>query len=203
MSWRGGRPPLCFKRGWFHKVERFAPVRLTTPIFGLSGEPDRDGVIGRDRLERRLSQQRPRPSPVVPGHVRKSEAIRSQFSHVNDIAPTIYDAIGLSLPKTVNGVEQKPTEGKSLIASFSDPSVKSQHTEQYFEIFGNRAIYRDGWVAGARRYAPSEIFTNLAKIFRGGFEKDLWELYNVAEDFSEAHDLADKFPEKLAEPKVV
>ena len=134
-----------------------------------------------------------------PGHVQKSEAIRGQFSHVNDIAPTIYDAIGVTFPKAVDGVAQKPLEGKSLVASFTDPTVKSQHTEQYFEIFGNRAIYKDGWVAGTRRYAPWETFSNIGKLFRGGFENDRWELYNVAEDFSEAHDLADKYPVKLQE----
>jgi arylsulfatase len=136
-----------------------------------------------------------------PGHVQKPEAVRSQFSHVNDIAPTIYEAAGITFPQKVDGVEQKPIEGKSLLASFTDANVKSQHTEQYFEIFGNRAIYKDGWVAGTRRYAPWELFSDIRKVFRGGFENDRWELYNVAEDFSEAHDLADKNPAKLNELK--
>ncbi|MBB4199803.1 arylsulfatase [Rhodoblastus sphagnicola] len=143
-------------------------------------------------------------NPLVvswPGHVAQSEAIRAQFGHVNDIAPTVYAAAGVAFPEKVDGVAQTPLEGKSLLPSFSDPNVKSAHTEQYFEIFGNRAIYKDGWVAGARRYQPWEIFTDITKIFRGGFENDRWELYHVEEDFSQAHDLADKNPEKLAELK--
>jgi arylsulfatase len=143
-------------------------------------------------------------NPLVvswPGHVAQSEAIRSQFGHVNDIAPTIYAAAGITFPEKVDGVTQIPLEGKSLVASFTDPKVKSAHTEQYFEIFGNRAIYKDGWVAGARRYRPWELFTDISVVFRGGFDKDKWELYHVDEDFSQAHDLAEKYPEKLAELK--
>lgn len=143
-------------------------------------------------------------NPLVvswPGHVNRPEAIRSQFGHVNDIAPTILDAAGLSFPGKVNGVEQIPFEGKSLVASFSDPAAKGRHSTQYFEIFGNRAIYKDGWVAGARRYAPWEVFSNIGKVFRGGFENDRWELYHVDEDFSQAHDLAAQNPAKLAELK--
>ncbi|PPQ36585.1 arylsulfatase [Rhodoblastus acidophilus] len=143
-------------------------------------------------------------NPLVvswPGHVAQSQAIRSQFGHVNDIAPTIYAAAGVAFPDKVEGVAQTPLEGKSLLPSFTDPQIKSAHTEQYFEIFGNRAIYKDGWVAGARRYRPWEMFTDITKVFRGGFENDKWELYHVEEDFSQAHDLAEKNPEKLAELK--
>jgi arylsulfatase len=96
-------------------------------------------------------------------------------------------------------VKQLPLEGKSLLASFTNPEIPSQHREQYFEIFGNRALYKDGWVAAARRYAPWELFTNPAIIYRGSFDTDKWELYHVADDFSEAHDLADKYPDKLKE----
>jgi arylsulfatase A-like enzyme len=141
-------------------------------------------------------------NPLVvswPGHVSRSEAVRNQFGHVNDIAPTIYDAAGIAFPDKVDGVTQTPLEGKSLVASFTDPEAKNLHTTQYFEIFGNRAIYKDGWVAGARRYAPWDMFGDIAKVFRGGFENDRWELYNVAEDFSEARDLSTKYPEKLKE----
>ncbi len=136
-----------------------------------------------------------------PGHVRHSEAVRSQFGHVNDIAPTILAATGIDFPRRVNGVEQVPFEGKSLMPSFTDPAYKGQHGTQYFEIFGNRAIFKDGWVAGARRYAPWEVFSDITKVFRGGFENDRWELYHVDEDFSEAHDLAANNPAKLSELK--
>ncbi|HMK88838.1 MAG TPA: sulfatase-like hydrolase/transferase [Methylocystis sp.] len=143
-------------------------------------------------------------NPLVvswPGHVAHPEAIRSQFSHVNDIAPTICAAAGVAFPSKVNGVAQVPLEGDSLLPSFADPDAKNAHTRQYFEIFGNRAIYKDGWVAGTRRYAPWEAFTNITKLFRGGFENDVWELYHIDEDFSEAHDLAKQNPQKLAELK--
>ena len=138
-----------------------------------------------------------------PGHTIHSEIIRSQFSHVNDIAPTIYDAAGITFPDVVNGVKQVPLEGKSIVPTFADPNVKSQHRVQYFEIFGNRAIYKDGWVAAARRYKPWEIFSNPASLFRGNFDKDRWELYHVDEDFSEANDLAAKDPQKLKELQAV
>jgi len=134
-----------------------------------------------------------------PGHTRQPETVRQQFSHVNDIAPTIYAAAGIDFPDTVNGAKQIPLEGKNLVPAFTDPAAKTGHNEQYFEIFGNRAIYKDGWVAGARRYAPWELFTNPARIFAGKFEDDRWELYHVSEDFSEAHDLAATNPDKLKE----
>ena len=136
-----------------------------------------------------------------PGHTDKPEAVRGQFSHANDIAPTIYAAAHIAFPDTVNGVKQTPLEGKSLVATFTDPNAKTGHDEQYFEMFGNRAIYQNGWVAGARRYAPWEIFSNPMKLFAGDFSKDRWELYHVADDYSEAHDLATQDPEKLAELK--
>ena len=136
-----------------------------------------------------------------PGHTGHPEAVRGQFSHVNDIAPTILDAAHIPFPDTVDGARQKPFEGKSLLATFTNPQAQTGHNEQYFEIFGNRAIYKDGWVAAARRYAPWELFTNPLKVFRGDFAHDRWELYHVADDYSEAHDLADKYPEKLAELK--
>lgn len=134
-----------------------------------------------------------------PGHTAKPDVVRNQFSHVNDVAPTIYAAAHIQFPSVVNGVKQLPLEGKSLLPSFTNPKAPSEHREQYFEIFGNRAIYKDGWVAAARRYAPWELFSNPAAVYRGGFEKDKWELYHVAEDYSEAHDLAAKYPGKLQE----
>jgi arylsulfatase len=133
-----------------------------------------------------------------PGHTARENTVRTQFAHVNDIAPTIYAATGIQFPATVNGVAQIPLEGRSLLATFTNPAVQTGHSEQYFEIFGNRAIYQDGWVAAARRYAPWEIFQNPAKIFLKDFAADRWELYHVATDFSEAHDLAATNPTRLA-----
>jgi arylsulfatase len=136
-----------------------------------------------------------------PGHTADPAVIRSQFAHVNDVAPTIYQAAGIHFPDQVNGTKQLPLEGHSLLATFTDPAAKTGHDEQYFEIFGNRAIYKDGWVAGARRYVPWELFSNPAKVFAGDPSKDTWELYHVATDFSEAHDLAKQNPQKLDELK--
>ena len=132
-----------------------------------------------------------------PGHVTQPSAVRQQFSHVNDIAPTIYAAAHVTFPKVVDGTPQIPLEGKSLLPTFTDPAAKTGHDEQYFEIMGNRAIYQDGWIAAARRFVPWEIVTNPAKIYSGNFDKDTWELYHVATDYSEAHDLAAQDPAKL------
>lgn len=135
-----------------------------------------------------------------PGHTAHGEVVRTQFGHVNDIAPTVLDAAGITLPETIDGVPQLPFEGKSLLASFTDPAAPERHTEQYFEIFGNRAIYKDGWVAAAKRdYQPWNLLTDIPKIYADNTDKDRWELYHVASDFSEASDLAAKEPAKLAE----
>ena len=134
-----------------------------------------------------------------PEHTAQPRIIRAQFAHVNDIAPTLYAAAHVTFPEVVDGVQQIPLEGKSLLSTFTDPNATTGHNEQYFEIFGNRAIYRDGWVACVRRYVPWEIIQNPAKVFVRNFDQDRWELYHVAEDFSEAHDLATQNPEKLKE----
>jgi arylsulfatase len=132
-----------------------------------------------------------------PGHTTNPETVRPQFSHVTDIVPTILEATHVQFPETVNGVKQLSLEGKSLIPTFTNANAPSQHREQYFEVFGNRAIYQDGWVAAARRYEPWNIAKDFFKIYNGDFAHDKWELYHVDEDYSEAHDLADKFPDKL------
>ena len=137
-----------------------------------------------------------------PGHTAQSGVVRSQFGHVNDIAPTLLDAAGIKEPEEVDGIRQLPLEGKSLLASFTNPGAPETHNEQYFEIFGNRAIYKDGWVAAAKRnYNPWDLLNNVAAIYADNTDKDRWELYNIAKDFSEAKDLAAENPAKLAELK--
>ena len=127
-----------------------------------------------------------------PKGITAKNEVRTQFSHVIDIAPTILEAAGLPEPKVVNGAPQVPMEGASLFASFSD--AKSQaRTTQYFEIAGNRAVYHDGWLAGVIHKAPWEAKP------RHALDSDVWELYHVTEDFSCAIDLATKFPDKLKE----
>jgi len=119
--------------------------------------------------------------------------LRSQWHHVIDIAPTILEAAGLPEPKSVNGTPQTPIEGVSLAYTFVDPKAPSRHPTQYFEIFGNRAIYDNGWLAGTVHRAAWEF-----KV-RTTLENDTWELYDTRTDFSLANDLAAKNPEKLKE----
>ncbi len=130
-----------------------------------------------------------------PQGIKSKNEIRSQFHHVIDIAPTIYESVGVPAPKIVNGIEQWPIEGVSMNYSFEDASVKDKRTTQYFEMLGNRAIYHDGWFAGTIHKAPWEGSP------RRPLAEDIWELYNVNEDFSQANNLADNNPEKLEELK--
>src|SRR5262249_44140061 len=141
-----------------------------------------------------------------PKRIKDKGGLRSQFTHCTDIVPTILDCASISAPKAVDGIEQMPMHGVSFAHSFADAKSKSRHTQQYFEIFGNRAMYKDGWIACSRLdRIPWKIdAAALAKYGPGGTwdpEKDKWELYNIDEDFSEAEDLATKHPEKLAELK--
>jgi len=116
---------------------------------------------------------------------------RTQFGHVIDIAPTVLEAATLPEPKSVNGTRQTPIEGTSLLYSFDDGEAKERHTTQYFEIFGNRAIYHEGWLARAIHRAPWET-SDLPPL-----ESDTWQLYDVRQDFSLADDVADQHPKKL------
>lgn len=128
-----------------------------------------------------------------PKGIKARNEIRSQWHHIIDIAPTILEAAGLPEPKTVNGVPQTPIEGTSMLYSFNDAKAKDRHLTQYFEMFGNRAIYNDGWLAGTVHKAPWEPKP------RATLDKDTWELYDTRTDFSLANDLAKKNPEKLKE----
>jgi arylsulfatase len=132
-----------------------------------------------------------------PKGIKARNEIRSQFHHVIDVAPTVLEACLLPEPKEVYGTKQRPIEGVSMVYSFDDAKAKDRHTTQYFEIFGNRAIYHDGWLAGTVHRAPWE------QLPRTTFEKDTWELYNTNEDFSLSNDLAAKNPDKLKELQAV
>jgi arylsulfatase len=129
-----------------------------------------------------------------PKGIKAKGELRSQFHHVIDVVPTVLEACGLPQPKVVNGQVQHPIEGVSMVYTFDDAKAKDRHTTQYFEIFCNRAIYHDGWVAGTVHRVP---WNPQAKTVP--FDQDRWELYNVAEDFSQSTDLAAKHPEKLKE----
>lgn len=119
--------------------------------------------------------------------------VRSQWHHVIDIAPTILEAAGLPEPKVVDGNVQTPIEGVSMVYTFADSKAPDRHKTQYFEIFGNRGIYHDGWLAHTVHRAAWEFQV------RRPFTEDKWELYHVEKDFSSANDLAAKNPEKLKE----
>lgn len=142
-----------------------------------------------------------------PKRIRDKGGLRTQFTHLNDVVPTILDVAGIPAPKVVNGIEQMPMHGVSFAYSFDDANAPARHTQQYFEIFGNRAMYKDGWIACSRLdRIPWEIDpVTLARFAPGVYdpEKDRWELYNIVEDFSEARDLAQKYPEKLNELKAL
>jgi len=134
-----------------------------------------------------------------PARIKDKGGLRTQFSSVIDIMPTILEAAGVPAPTSINGVPQKPIEGTSLVYSFDDAKAPSKHTTQYFEMFGNRAIYHDGWVAAT---TPGVAPWDSAAEVQGRLPAVLdykWELYKVSEDFSEANDLASKEPAKLKE----
>jgi arylsulfatase len=133
-----------------------------------------------------------------PAKITDKGAVRGGFHHVTDIAPTIYEATGVAFPEEVDGVKQLPLEGQSFLDSFTDPAAKSRHTVQYFEMLGNRGIYKDGWWAGSRNVVPWAV---LAGGLWGGKEtgQHPWELYNLNDDYSQAKNLAEKNPEKLKE----
>jgi arylsulfatase len=128
-----------------------------------------------------------------PKGIKAKGEIRSQFSHVIDIAPTILEAAGLPEPKSVNGTVQTPIEGTSMLYTFNDAKAKDRHTTQYFEMFGNRAIYHDSMFARTIHRAPWDM-VNLPPL-----ETDVWDLYDVKNDFSLVNNLAAKQPGKLKE----
>jgi arylsulfatase A-like enzyme len=140
-------------------------------------------------------------TPMVvswPARIKDVGGVRSQFTHLIDVLPTILEASKIPAPKVVDGVQQKPMDGVSFLPTFDAPNAPQVHNRQYFEIFSNRAIYDKGWMASAQHtfpwrqdYAP------------GNWDKDKWELYNLNDDFSQANDLAATQPKKLAEMKAL
>ena len=140
-----------------------------------------------------------------PQRIRDAGGLRSQFTHCIDIGPTILEAAGIPEPKVVDGTAQKPMEGTSFLYSFDDASAAERHTVQYFEIVGNRAIYKDGWWAACMLdRIPWDLSPpTMARFAPGAYdpEQDTWELYYLPDDFTQANDLAEEHPEKLAELK--
>lgn len=133
-----------------------------------------------------------------PGHIKDVGGIRTQFHHVIDIVPTILEAAGIQAPVMVDGIAQKPIEGISMIYTFDSANAKasSKRDKQYFEMFGNRAIYHDGWIAVTPPPQPPWLMGTAKMPDINGYK---WELYNIAEDYSENNDLAAQNPQKLKE----
>ncbi|MGA8624538.1 MAG: sulfatase-like hydrolase/transferase, partial [Pseudolabrys sp.] len=134
-----------------------------------------------------------------PGHIKDAGGIRSQFHHIIDIVPTILEAAGIQAPETVDGIKQAPIEGVSMAYTFdsANANAPSKRQTQYFEMFGNRALYHDGWIAATVPPQPPWLM-GTAKMpdLMTGYK---WELYNIADDYSENNDLAAQHPDKLKE----
>jgi arylsulfatase A-like enzyme len=146
--------------------------------------------------------------PVVvhwPNGIREQGGVRSQFTHITDVGPTILEAAGVPQPATIDGVEQKPMDGMSFAFSFDDAAAAERHTEQYFEILGNRAMYKDGWwLSWMMPRIPWKVDPETLKQFAPGVwdpDSDPVELYYLPDDFTQAKNLADQHPEKVRELK--
>jgi arylsulfatase len=133
-----------------------------------------------------------------PNRIKDAGGLRTQFHHVIDVVPTILEAAGIQAPDTVDGIKQKPIEGVSMVYTFdkTNANAPSKRDTQYFEMFANRGIYHDGWYACTTPPEPPWLVGTkpLPPV-----EQYNWELYNIAEDFSQANDLAAKYPDKLKE----
>jgi arylsulfatase len=128
-----------------------------------------------------------------PNGIEARGEIRHQFHHVIDVVPTILEAAGLPQPYMVNGIAQKPIEGVSMVYTFDEADAEDRHMTQYFEMFGNRGIYHEGWTAVTRHSTPW-LLTEMPS-----FAEDEWELYDTTKDWSQANDLSKQMPEKLRE----
>lgn len=170
--------PLAYNHypvGWAHAMD--APMQWTKQVASHFGGTRNGMVIS------------------WPARITDKSGLRSQFAHVIDIVPTIYEAAHIPAPKIVDGVEQKPLDGVSLVYTFDDAKAPTRHSTQYFELVGNRGIYKDGWMANT-----TPLRLPWVTIGDEPNPDDFkWELYNITEDFSQANDVASKYPDKLKE----
>lgn len=134
-----------------------------------------------------------------PARIKDVGGKRRQFHHLIDIVPTILESVGVPQPTRINGVDQKPIDGISMVYTFADANARDRHTTQYFELFGGRAIYHDGWWAGTRHGADG------IEASHGGtpYDQDVWELYDTKTDFSHSNDLAARNPAKVKELQAI
>jgi arylsulfatase len=172
--------PLTYNHypvGWAHAMD--APMQWTKQVASHFGGTRNGMVIS------------------WPAKIKDKGGLRSQFCHVIDIVPTIYEATGITPPDVLDGVKQQPIDGVSLVYTFDQASQPTHHSSQYFELVGNRAMFKDGWMASTTPLRlPWITAVGVAEANPDDFK---WELYNVNEDFSQAHNLADKNPDKLKE----
>ena len=144
-------------------------------------------------------------NPMViswPKGIKPDKTPRSQFHHVNDIVPTLYEVIGIKQPKEVSGFKQDPIDGVSMAYTFADARAPGRKKTQYFENNASRGIYHDGWFACAfGPFVPWDTPSTAARLRGWDANKDVWELYDVANDFSQAHDLAANEPDRVAKLK--
>jgi arylsulfatase len=137
-----------------------------------------------------------------PNHIKDVGAVRTQFHHMIDIVPTLLEATGIPAPEVVDGIKQAPIEGVSMLYTFDaqNATAPSRHKTQYFEMMGDQGVYHEGWLAGTKVMRPPWDT-------EGGLNSDPttypWELYDLTRDFSQATDVADKYPEKLKEMKAI
>ena len=134
-----------------------------------------------------------------PAGIGRPGETRRQYVHAVDLTPTLLDLIGIEPPTQINGVEQAPHHGTSFTSSFHDGDAPSTHVTQYYSMMGSRALYHDGWKIVV--YHPPVFINYDGSDSSRSFDDDVWELYHVAEDFSECHDVASQHPEKLAAMK--
>lgn len=171
----GPRTDLLYSVGWGWAVN--APFQWTKQVASHLGGTRNPMVIS------------------WPGHVPSGGRLRSQYSYVSDIYPTILEAAGLKAPTRVDGVDQQPLDGISLVYTFNNADAPSRRTEQVYELLGNRAIYKDGWLANT---TPKRVPWYYGPMEGSPLDYD-WELYYLPDDYSQAVDLADGHPEKLAQ----
>lgn len=133
-----------------------------------------------------------------PKRITAKGELRSQFYHLIDVAPTILDLAGIPQPKQVNGFTQKPMDGVSMAASFDNAKTPENHLTQYFSVFGNRGVYDNGWLACTVRNVPWLMNQKFPPL-----DQDVWELYDLRTDFTQAVNLAASNPKKLEEMKKI
>jgi len=128
-----------------------------------------------------------------PKGIKAKGELRTQFAHVIDVAPTILDAAGIPEPVAVDGIQQDPIDGVSMLPTFNDAKAPEHRETQYFEVMGNRAIYHKGWTAVTKHYTP------WIPDKKPALDDDVWELYDTSKDWTQAKDLSKEMPDKLRE----